>query len=129
MVRKTSVMSFSGHETAILLSDATLCALAPGGQANPTALQRSIDEAIRYYFAEGHSGRGGWAYPGFRRDGDRAGQAIQVLIDAAAWERVGEEANRQEVTPGELLEHVLLFFLADRDAGRLASEDLGRAER
>ncbi|HEY5053714.1 MAG TPA: hypothetical protein VII45_09930 [Solirubrobacterales bacterium] len=89
-------------------------------------------QAMRYYLADGGSGRAEWAYPGFLQAGqaDRTVEA-QIEIDDAVWDAFSDEADRQGVPTDQLLQHAALYFAADRDAGRLTqriADDLGQPE-
>lgn len=78
--------------------------------------------AIRHYLANRSSGRMGWPYPVFRmaRGGSSSTAEAKFCIDGAVWDELSSEAARQEVPAEELLRHAVLFFMADRDAGRVA---------
>lgn len=49
-----------------------------------------------------------------------SGASIEFCIEERVWNRLSCEATRQEVTPEKLLNHIVLLFVADRDAGRVA---------
>jgi hypothetical protein len=77
--------------------------------------------AIRHYLANRSSGRAAWPYPPFRIGGDSNSTAeAEFCIDETIWEELSSEAARQEVPAEELLRHVVLFFMVDRDDGRVA---------
>jgi hypothetical protein len=77
--------------------------------------------AIRHYLANRSSERAGWPYPPFPMGGGSSSTAeAEFCIDGAVWDELSSEAARQEVGAEELLRHVVLFFMADRDAGRVA---------
>lgn len=87
--------------------------------------------AIRYYLAERGSGRAAWPYPRFmdrRRDANSTAEA-RFCIEASVWDDLFAEAARQVVAPDDLLQHVVLFFLAERDAGRVARSVFGSMGR
>lgn len=95
---------------------------------NSADLSRSFVQAVRYYLADQGSGRAGWPYPDFRRE-EELNQTVEVRveIDDPVWEAFSEEAERQRVSTDQLAQHAVLYFAADRDAGRLAQrivEDL-----
>ena len=96
---------------------------------NPENLNRSIVQALRYYLADRRLGRGGWAFPDFRRE-DQSGSQVEVEleIDDATWRDVSAEAECQGISTAQLIQHAVLYFASDRDSGRLAmriAEDLG----
>ena len=82
--------------------------------------------AIRYYLADENAGRGDWRYPGFLSKGDGNGvhRHLEVEIDTDVWARFAREAESQEVPVQRLAEHAVLYFLADRDAGRVTQRIL-----
>lgn len=112
----------------VAVGDFGLGALGGSFKRDSSSLARSLMQAIRYYLADRGSERAGWTYPSFRRD-DRSGTTVEVEIEIedGIWEAFSEEADRQGVTTGQLLQHAVLYFAADRDGGRLAqriAEDL-----
>jgi hypothetical protein len=79
--------------------------------------------AIHHYLANRSSGRAGWPYPAFRVEGGSGSSSTaeaKFCIDGAVWDELSSEAAHQEVEAEELLRHVVHFFMADRDAGRVA---------
>lgn len=94
-----------------------------GGQLtrDPEKIARPLVQAIRYYLADHESERAGWLFPNFHRD-DHPGPTIEVPIeiDDATWTEFSAEAGRQEVSTDQLARHAVLYFAADRDAGRVA---------
>jgi hypothetical protein len=84
-------------------------------------LSRSLTYAIRYYLADQGSGRVEWPYPAFLPDGQLNQTAeVRIEVDAPIWEAFSKEAEQQGVSTDQLLQHAVLYFAADRDAGRLA---------
>jgi hypothetical protein len=102
------------------------------GSADSTDFSRPLAQAVRYYLTDRDAGRAGWSYPSFLgEDGDGADHGAQLTIDDATWLEFTAEAERQSVSPDQLLQHAVLYFMADRDTGRLTQrilEDLGREE-
>jgi hypothetical protein len=84
-----------------------------------------IRAAARYYLADRDSGRIAWRVPPFVRRDDSNGAGTDVELDEATTEALEEEARRQRIAPGRLVEHALLYFLADLDSRRAG--DSGRA--
>jgi hypothetical protein len=79
--------------------------------------------AIRYYLSDKGSERADWPYPKFLRDRDPSDARpaeIDLKIDSELWTALEEEARRQHVVPELLAQHAVLYFLADREAGRVA---------
>jgi hypothetical protein len=97
--------------------------------ADGSTLSRSLVQAIRYYLTDRDSERAGWSYPSFLpEDGYGPDREVQLTVENAIWEEFAAEAERQGVSADQLLQHAVLYFVADRDAGRLAqriAEDLG----
>jgi hypothetical protein len=99
-----------------------------GPSAGASTLSRDLVQAIRYYLADERLKRAGWVYPAFRRDGSfDPSVEVQVEVDELVWRAFAREAERQDVSTDQLLQHAVLYFAADRDDGRLAQrivEDL-----
>jgi hypothetical protein len=77
-----------------------------------------IRTAARYYLADRDSGRVAWHVPPFLRRGDPNGAGTDVELDEATTKALEDEVRRQGIAPGRLVEHALLYFLADLDSGR-----------
>jgi hypothetical protein len=99
---------------------------------------RSHSVAVRtaslYYLADRRADRPTWPVPRLARAMRRREDTVTVRIklDESTWEVVTAEAERQQVTPETLVEHAILYFLADLDSGRIADrldEVLEEAER
>ena len=88
----------------------------------------SAERAIRVYLKDKNSPEPGWGYPPFlraRRPVDAV--EMQLDIDAELWQALSEEAIHQDVTVQQLLEHAVLYFAAEDNAGRVTErivEDL-----
>jgi hypothetical protein len=88
--------------------------------------RRSRSVAVRtaslYYLADREAGRPTWPVPRLARVRGRRGDTVTVTIrlDERTWEVVTAEAERQEVTAETLVEHAILYFLADLDSGHIA---------
>jgi hypothetical protein len=88
----------------------------------------SAERAIRCYLNDKDSRGPGWAYPSFLRD-RRPVRGVQVNldIDAGLWQSLSGEAIEQGVSTQQLLEHAVLYFAAEDNAGRVTEriiEDL-----
>jgi hypothetical protein len=116
---------------SVTVGKLALSALA-GGTDDSAALSRSLEQAVRYYLTDRGAERAGWMYPSFLpEEGRTAGRKVRLTVEAAIWTELAEEAERQEVSVEQLLGHAALYFIADRDTGRLTQrilEDLGREE-
>jgi hypothetical protein len=115
------------------MDDLTLELLEDASTAGRTTKGVLLIRAIRYYLAERDSGRPGWPCSGLDEEGEaaEATSTIELDIDGLAWEEFSLEADRQRVTTDRLLRHGALYYLADRDSGRLTEkilEDLEKQE-
>ncbi|MDX6588490.1 MAG: hypothetical protein QOI31_2963, partial [Solirubrobacterales bacterium] len=45
---------------------------------------------------------------------------VTITLDQETWRVVVQEAERQQVSAEGLVEHAVLYFLADLDSGRVA---------
>lgn len=106
-------------------------ALAATEDPDPEQLSLLLPQAARFYFDERDGERDGWRYPlyldGYQVDGD--GREVSLADDL--WQELQAEAERQEVTPQDLLQHAAFYYGAARDEGRLTqriAEGLGRDE-
>jgi hypothetical protein len=134
----TTVRDFSvGREESVErrrvtvgLSRLAFEALTSGGPA--TSGTARMEDALRCYVGDRGTGRPAWPYPGFLRNTERQDD-VEVVVEVAEdlWRTFAEEADRQEVTTGQLGEHAAFYFAAEMDAGRATErilEDLGTAD-
>jgi hypothetical protein len=87
---------------------------------------RLAQRAVRYYLSDRDSNRMALRVP--RLSQERARQPALVLtldLDSDSWNELKQEAERQEVSLERLLEHAIIYFLADLDAGRVEGRALG----
>jgi hypothetical protein len=95
----------------------TLEAEADRYSVSPAELGR---HAVRYYLSDRDSGRMALRVP--RLSEDPAGKpALELRLDFEpdTWRELEQEAKRQQVSVERLLEHAIVYFLADLDAGRV----------
>ena len=80
-----------------------------------------LTRAIRYYLAERDSGRPGWPCS---RSLSETGEVskVDIRIDDSTWSAFSREAERQGTSTDQLVEHAVLYYLADDDSGRLAEK-------
>jgi hypothetical protein len=125
MKRKTEGESPLRRTVTVALGDFSLEFLGGTHKHDPDTLAGSLMQAVRYYLADKDSGRAEWSYPSFQRDG-QVGERVEVEIhsDDAVWEAFSAEAERQGVSTDQLLQHAVLYFAADLDAGRLTQRIL-----
>lgn len=110
----------------------TADALVEGDHRAPGKVELAaarVTRAIRYYLCETDSDRPGWAYPGFLNP-ESGGEAVSlsVEIDADVWSDLEREAERQGIPVERLAEHAVLYWIADREAGRITARILDDLE-
>jgi hypothetical protein len=85
----------------------------------------SAERAIRCYLNDKESPSPGWAYPSFLRGRKPAQQTeLELNLDAGLWRSLSTEALSQEVSAPQLLEHAVLYFAAEENAGRVTERIL-----
>jgi hypothetical protein len=99
-------------------------------QMNGNETATSVVRAIRVYLNDKGSGEPGWAYPTSLRERSEPleGIGLELSVDEDLWQRLEKEAVGQQVTPQQLIEHAVLYFTAEIDAGRITRrirEDVG----
>jgi hypothetical protein len=106
-----------GRELKITLGQLTLEALDAG---TVEQLRNQAAHAIRYYLTDKDAGRPGWPYPDFiSGNGSETRRELELTLEASVWDSLAEEAARQGVSPEQLAQHAVLYFVADREAGRV----------
>jgi hypothetical protein len=105
----------------ISLTPSCIDSLMSGEDEPEPDLNHCLVAAVAYFLDQEGTDAAGYAYPKFRRDGGEGPtQELELTIDEGLWSRFAAEAERQQVTPAQLLEHAALYFAAQRDAGGLA---------
>jgi len=95
----------------------TLEAEAERYSVSPAELGR---HAVDYYLSDRDSGRMALRVPRLSQEaGRRPALELRLDLDPATWRELEEEAERQKVSVERLLEHAIVYFLADLDAGRV----------
>jgi hypothetical protein len=95
----------------------TLEAEAERYSVSPVELGR---HAVRYYLSDRGSGRMALRVPRLSQNAAREpALELKLDLDADIWRELDEEAERQEVSVERLLEHTIMYFLANLDAGRV----------
>lgn len=81
-------------------------------------LARGVREAVKHYSRRLESGRKPLAPPAFLcgNDPGESGTALEVPIEAETEAALEREADRQHVTPQQILRHAVLTYLADLDS-------------
>jgi hypothetical protein len=97
-----------------------LCLKSVSGEGEDRAeLSKAFSRAIRHYLDDRDSGRIAWPYPRSLAGEAGSQRAVTVEVDGQVWAELVTEAERQEVTPDQLVGHALLYLAADLDSGRL----------
>jgi hypothetical protein len=85
----------------------------------------SAERAIRVYLEDKKSPGPGWTYPSFLRGRKPVdGVEVHLDLDSELWQELSREAISQEVTAQQLLEHAVLYFAAEDNAGRVTERIL-----
>jgi hypothetical protein len=118
---------------AVAIDDFSRASLEDASTAGQTTPDVLLVRSIRYYLAERDSGRPGWPYARLEGEKEAVGGAsvVELEVDGSTWAGFSREADRQKVSTDELLQHAALYYLADRDSGRLTQkilEDLEKPE-
>ena len=98
--------------------------LAREGNGSITA---SVRTALLYYLADRDAGRPA-SVPRFTAE-RQAGHSESVAIDDETWDALSDESERQAVSVERLIEHAVMYFLADVDSGRVAGRLKSRLDR
>ena len=104
-------------------------ALAADGSPNAERLAALLPQAVRFYLGGSHSDQPGWRYPSFLEGRDGAGDGRGVSLDEDLWQQLRAEAERQETSPEDLLQHAAFYYGAARDDGRLTERIAGELRR
>jgi hypothetical protein len=95
----------------------TLEAEAERCSVSPAELGR---RAVQYYLSDRGSGRMALRVPELSQEpGRKPAVQLRLDLDRDTWRELEEEAERQDVSVERLLEHAIVYFLADLDAGRV----------
>lgn len=96
-------------------------AISAQGEAG-AGLDALAREAAFYYLGDKGLGRPGWRYPRFRAEEAAEGTPFElpVALATAIEPDFAREAQRQGVTTEHLLQHALLYYVADLHSGRVA---------
>ena len=105
--------------------------LAASADPDPERLSLLLPRAVRFYFEDRDGEQPGWRYPSFLDGGQADGDGWEVSLSDELWQELQAEAERQEVQPGDLLQHAAFYYAAARDEGRLTARiaaELSREE-
>jgi hypothetical protein len=109
----------------IRLSRFAFEAVAGEEEAGSEHVPVRMARAIRFYLSDRDADRPGWPFPPFLRDREAVGDVVlKVGIDEQLWRELEQEAERQEVSTPQMVEHVALYFAAEVNSGRSAARIL-----
>jgi hypothetical protein len=95
-------------------------------------VETRVVRAIRCYLKDKGKGGPGWAYPGFlRQKAPSEGVELELSIEDSLWASLEQEAKSQSISVRQMLEHAVLYFAAEVNAGRLTErilDDFDEAE-
>jgi hypothetical protein len=95
--------------------------LAAEARRERRSLEELISRAAAYLRSELPAGGSALRVPLAGREPHGHASRIELALPAAVWQALGEEASRQRVPLGRLLEHAALYYLAAVDSGRIAA--------
>ena len=91
-------------------------------------LDRLVSLACAYYKSELANERMATLVPRFDQSAaERETRTLELELDAESLRLLEQEAERQELALERLIEHAAIFYLADLDAGRVATRVIGLA--
>jgi hypothetical protein len=93
--------------------------LTAAADPEPSRLSILLPRAVRFYLDERDGSRPGWRYPSFLDGEDGAVADFQVGLEDELWQQLQAEAERQGVSPEQLVKHAVFYYGAARDEGRL----------
>ena len=95
-----------------------------GGAGHPEP--DDVLAAIGFYLNDRDGGRAGWRFPEFLRGTGLGGKVdVELSIENSLWRSLKSEAESQGVSVEQLVEHAVLYYAAELDAGRVAERMLG----
>lgn len=114
----------------IRLGPLALKALAGSDEDGASHIRARAVRALRYYISDLHSERVDWPCPSFLYTPPvDAAETVELEVDSPLWESFIAEAERQDVGVELLVNHAILFYTADRDAGRVTQRILDDFDR
>jgi hypothetical protein len=120
-----------GRDPVRIVSVGKFACEALAGEAESTEhVPKGAARALRCYLHDRDIHRAGWSFPDLMRDLEPAERVeIEVEVDEETWSALGKEAARQGVSAERLLEHAMLYYAAEIDAGRLTERILDELDR
>jgi hypothetical protein len=108
---------------SVALSELAAGALVGERREQPASPR--LESALRCYLGDRDTDRPAWPYPGFLRGSEpQRDVEMEFEVPADLWREFSEEADNQEVTVEQLVEHAAFYFAAELDAGRVAERIL-----
>jgi hypothetical protein len=85
----------------------------------------SVERAIHCYLNARETPGPGWSFPAFLR-GREPLEAVelQLELEEDLWKSLEDEAGRQGVSVQQMLDHAVLYFAAEVNAGRVTERIL-----
>jgi hypothetical protein len=118
-------MTGIGRKKHVRLGGFTRASLEQQASARGIAVSALLHQAVVYYAADRGSGRPGRRLPRFASSAEAEPEdAIEVELSDEDWATLAEEAGEQDADEERLLEHVVLYYLADVESGRIAARIL-----
>ncbi|HET9152609.1 MAG TPA: hypothetical protein VFN85_00670 [Solirubrobacterales bacterium] len=120
--------------SAVQLNLGSLAAhsLAGSEDSDFERLSLLLPRAVRFYLEDRDGGeQPGWRYPSFLDGAQVDADGREVSLPDELWQQLRAEAERQGVSPEDLLQHAAFYYGAARDEGRLTErivEELRREE-
>lgn len=107
------------RSVTVHLSEFVCSVVAGEGSADREHLAEKVVDAIQCYLGDRGTYGPGWAYPRFLADDEHPGEvALQLEIDSELWDLLEDEAERQGVSPQQMVTHASLYVAGEVDAGR-----------
>ncbi len=113
------------HSMSVSLGVFARKALVEEETRDETSISASVVRAVRCYLNDKGLARPGWRFPSFLRDrGPSQEVELELSIDDDLWESLKDEAKSQGVSMRQMLEHAVLYFAAELNAGRVTQRIL-----
>ena len=118
------------HRLSLSLDEFGASALREHAESYSLSPAEFGSRAARYYLADRDSGRVAVRVPRLpKAAAGKSALRLTVDLDRESWRELQAEAKRQDVSLEAMLEHAIMYFLADIDSGRVEQRllaDLGR---
>ena len=110
------------RQIALTIEDFGRTALGDHARDLGVPVDALVTQAVLYYLALLGSERTATRIPSFSRSEAPEGamMKVELALDESEWSALEQDATKQRLPIERLVEHVVLLFLADIDAGRVA---------